>query len=679
VRVASAVVLACVGLASCSTNGTANVTLTGPVTLGSEDGFLQKELLTLFGDEQQQAYEDYIEALNLACYYEGQMINESLFPPNYARDYLLDESLLPNTTKHTVVERFVRRNILPTRNTIVMAFATIMAGLFASTLPDPFVTMVMSAFEPPDADDGDGGDGGGGGGNSVLAALLFAKKIFWFVIAVFASITGLIAQLTSSFTTLNRCFQELVTFWSLLFFNDDCNFLLSTRFLSYHEVFSLLVLGCVCLYDLILVISFFGVICAKCCHCVCYVCCCVQNICDCFCCRCWACTNCICYEGCQCFHCLCHCCTGCLCNCCQFCGSCWLALCCPIGLCIAQLVAFLWIALAGFSLVVLTYLVLGVLITAMYVVARATHLVSCGTRGSNDFKVYWAKAYGAARDSFAGMSSPSKSCGSLWAYEFLGRNPENDEREGGCLESPPSFSASNTVFAFQLGTILVIIVAFAEFFNQFLFTAYLSRVDRTNDGLPCWGALLPFFVCDDPAVQDTNGSVVTSLQDTVGSQGLASYGIMPLNPTPINNECPNGYLYTIPGYGEAACLKDNFPARWTATAELFQCGVGILVLGWYRVWFLAPAGLTAVGLAFKATLVGDVPYGTMLAGGPMNYTDFLAIIIALRAYSSFCFSLVLNTNGKVQAARAKMSGRSIPYKNKRSRSWTKNRATIAVA
>ena len=57
VRVASAVVLACVGLASCSTNGTANVTLTGPVTLGSEDGFLQKELLTLFGDEQQQAYE----------------------------------------------------------------------------------------------------------------------------------------------------------------------------------------------------------------------------------------------------------------------------------------------------------------------------------------------------------------------------------------------------------------------------------------------------------------------------------------------------------------------------------------------------------------------------------------------------------------------------------------------
>ena len=91
-------------------------------------------------------------------------------------------------------------------------------------------------------------------------------------------------ELMSSFTTLNRCFQELMTFWSLLFFSDDCNvrlgmrlcgtlpllaaarpvtetsilkrsqFLLSTRFLSYHEVFSLLVLGCVCLYDLILFI-----------------------------------------------------------------------------------------------------------------------------------------------------------------------------------------------------------------------------------------------------------------------------------------------------------------------------------------------------------------------------------------------------------------------------------------
>ena len=47
-------------------------------------------------------------------------------------------------------------------------------------------------------------------------------------------------------THMHRCFVELRTFWHALHMNQECNFILSTRFLSYHEVFSLLVLGCTC-------------------------------------------------------------------------------------------------------------------------------------------------------------------------------------------------------------------------------------------------------------------------------------------------------------------------------------------------------------------------------------------------------------------------------------------------
>ena len=57
VRLASVVALACAAFASGSVNGTANVALARPVTLGGDDGFLEQELVTLFGNESHQAYE----------------------------------------------------------------------------------------------------------------------------------------------------------------------------------------------------------------------------------------------------------------------------------------------------------------------------------------------------------------------------------------------------------------------------------------------------------------------------------------------------------------------------------------------------------------------------------------------------------------------------------------------
>ena len=48
----------------------------------------------------------------------------------------------------TVVEKFVRKNILPTRNTIVVAFATILSSLLAAVIPTLFVSIMMQAFLP---------------------------------------------------------------------------------------------------------------------------------------------------------------------------------------------------------------------------------------------------------------------------------------------------------------------------------------------------------------------------------------------------------------------------------------------------------------------------------------------------------------------------------------------------
>ena len=60
------------------------------------------------------------------------------------------------------------------------------------------------------------------------------------------SLLAFVPQAIASFFTLERCFVEMRSFWFALHMNQECNFILSTRFLSYHEVFSLLVLGCSC-------------------------------------------------------------------------------------------------------------------------------------------------------------------------------------------------------------------------------------------------------------------------------------------------------------------------------------------------------------------------------------------------------------------------------------------------
>ena len=55
------------------------------VQLEGEGGFLDAELVAIFGDEKQSAYEDFIKAVNMACYFEGAKVNASDMEPQFLR------------------------------------------------------------------------------------------------------------------------------------------------------------------------------------------------------------------------------------------------------------------------------------------------------------------------------------------------------------------------------------------------------------------------------------------------------------------------------------------------------------------------------------------------------------------------------------------------------------------
>ena len=538
-------------------------------------GFLESTMLDIFGDEEQLAYEDFIKALNMACYFEGATVNESRWSTNYTIDFLVPAEDFPDAS---VVERFVRKNILPTRNTIVVAFATILSSLLAGVIPQLLVAIMMSAFLPGSESDlgSEGGDRGASGPAKVCEQ---ANQWIGLILLLAMGLLAFVPQVLASFFTLERCFVEMRMFWDALDMNRECNFILSTRFLSYHEVFSLLVLGCSCLFDLVLVFAMLFVVIGKCVHCVFYTCCCIQCIGDFipgF--RCCACTHCICYEGCRCWTCACHCWTCNLAVNCNFCT--WLSFCCkgiwcPIGLCLAQIFAFLWISLAGFSVVALSLAVLAAVVTVSYVPAFIMSKLTCGRLGEASWSKFKNRATNEAAASVFSASDGSPSA--VYKYEFLGipAPEEGSDMQVDCCEAtmlschllsckscsefkPPPLGSSNLLFSFQLGTFLVVVVTLVEFFNQFILTVYLSAIDRSNDELPCWGSLLPFFICN----QDN----ITMADNEISRHGIASYGIPPLNPLPdfspnATSTCPPGYIHISVGWGREECVMDKYPTR----------------------------------------------------------------------------------------------------------------------
>ena len=117
------------------------------VQLEGEGGFLDAELVAIFGDEKQSAYEDFIKAVNMACYFEGAKVNASDIEPQFLASSMQFQNA-------SVVEKFVRKNILPTRNTIVVAFATILSSLLAAVIPSLFVSIMLQAFLPNEEEQG---------------------------------------------------------------------------------------------------------------------------------------------------------------------------------------------------------------------------------------------------------------------------------------------------------------------------------------------------------------------------------------------------------------------------------------------------------------------------------------------------------------------------------------------
>ena len=315
---------------------------------------MQEMIVDLFGDKDEKSYGQYIQLMDVACdaHTLASYIN--------ATGQSLSDTVLGDLADHpnaTIIERFIRANILPTRNTILVAFTGIMVAFLSATIPAIFADMLAEALiynVPAEAVNkpqhvlrrqasvlraSSGGRLFTLMDNPLIKAVSTSVGMVLALMEsgtlLFSAAGALVAQALVSFSLLYMVYKSITEFWGFLIFTPDCNALLAARYLSYHQIFGAITLACASIFDLVLSFLMMITICGTCLHGCCYIFCCVHCFCDFLCCRLWTCHHCINKVCCQCFHCFCYCvpcCSTCP-GCCECIAACCGTVFCGIAMC----------------------------------------------------------------------------------------------------------------------------------------------------------------------------------------------------------------------------------------------------------------------------------------------------------------------------------------------------------